>query len=90
MSKVSEAVAGIKLRSDRPTRVSLEALAQWVVWQFPQPEKNGFRGAVRPPLPGASWMPAIIEADKGRVRLYAHTEADYDSPEAAVAYFAAL
>lgn len=88
MSSMEIIVAGLKLRIDRPTTVSFTDLRNWVIWQFPQREKKGYRGAVRPALADQMWLPAIIQDDRERVRIYAHVQEKFSSPETAVAYFA--
>ena len=80
-------IAGVKLRSDRPTTLSYHQLYQWVIWQFPRPSRKGFCGAVRPPIAEHEWIPAVILADKERVRVYAHLDQTFPSPETAVEYF---
>jgi hypothetical protein len=42
---------------------------------------------VRPASADQQWLPAIIQADRGRVQIYGHIDASYPSPETAVAYF---
>jgi hypothetical protein len=80
-------VAGIKLRSDRPTLISCHQLYQWVIWQFPRANKKYFCGAVRPPGATYGWIPAKIRADKEKIRIYAHLGETFPSPETAVEYF---
>ena len=80
-------IAGVKLRSDRPTTLTYHQLYQWVIWQFPRSSKKGFCGAVRPPIAEHEWIPAVILVDKERVRVYAHLNQTFPSPETAVEYF---
>jgi hypothetical protein len=80
-------VAGIKLRTDRPTNVALHRLYKWVIWQFPQPLKNGYQGAVRPPEPDHDWIPAVIQVENNRVRVYGNAAGNYPTPEKAVEFF---
>ena len=87
MSAAETTIGGIRLRADRPTTASFADLGEWVLWQFPQRERKGYRGAVRPALAGQQWLPAIIQADRGRVQIYGHIDASYPSPETAVTYF---
>jgi hypothetical protein len=87
MSAADTTIAGIKLRKDRPTTASFADLGEWVLWQFPRRERRGYRGAVRPASADQQWLPAIIQADRGRVQIYGHIDASYPSPETAVAYF---
>ena len=87
MSATETTIAGIRLRMDRPTTASFADLGDWVLWQFPQRERKGNRGAVRPALADHHWLPAIIQADRGRVQIYGHINASYPSPETAVTYF---
>ena len=86
-SDESISVAGIKLRTDAPTNVAMHRLFDWVIWQFPRPQKNGFQGAVRPPEEGNEWIPAVIRADQNRIKVYGNAGTTYPSPEAAVEYF---
>ncbi len=87
MSVQNKVVAGLKFRSDRPTTLTYKQLFQWVIWQFPRPQKRGFCGAVRPPTLEDEWMPAIIQVDNERVQVYAHVGETFPTPETAVAYF---
>ncbi len=87
MSNQQMVIAGIRLRTDRPTGLSYRQLYQWVIWQFPRPQKKGFCGAVRPPIAEHEWIPAVIHADKERVEVYAHLNQMFPSPETAVEYF---
>jgi hypothetical protein len=89
MSKIDEreVVAGVKLRKDKPTNVALDKLYGWVIWQFPHAQKSGYQGAVRPPIADHEWIPAVIRADKKRVRVYGNAGRTFPTPEEAVAYF---
>jgi hypothetical protein len=80
-------VAGIKLNTDQPTDVAMHRLFGWVIWQFPQPQDKGYLGAVRPPEAGYEWLPAVIRADKNRVKVYGNVEKIYPTPEEALEYF---
>ena len=80
-------IAGLKLLSDRPTTLSYRQLHQWVIWQYPRSSRKGFCGAVHPPIAEHDWIPAVIQFDKKRVRVYAHLDQTFPSPETAVAYF---
>jgi hypothetical protein len=80
-------VAGIKLRTDKPTNVAMHRMFDWVIWQFPQPQKKGYVGAVRPPETEHEWFPAIIQADNNRVRVYGNAENKYPTPEKAAEFF---
>jgi hypothetical protein len=80
-------VAGIKLRTDKPTNVALHRLFGWVIWQFPLPQKKGYKGAVRPPIGDLAWIPAIIRTDKKLVKIYGNLDKRYATPEKAVQYF---
>ncbi len=86
-SDESISVAGIRLRTDKPTNVAMHRLFGWVIWQFPLPKKKGFQGAVRPPAGESEWIPAVIRADKNRVKVYGNVEKRFPTPEAAVEYF---
>lgn len=87
MSNQNRVVAGIKLRSDRPTTLTYSQLFHWVIWQFPRPRKKDFCGAVRPPTAEDGWIPALIQVDKERVQVYAHVGETFATPESAVEYF---
>jgi hypothetical protein len=76
-------INGIRLETDKPTNVKLDRLYSWVVWQYPRQRKNGHSGAVHPPIPGFGWFPAIIDADNGRVHIYAHLTDQFPTPELA-------
>ncbi|MFL7838151.1 MAG: hypothetical protein ACK2T4_00355 [Candidatus Promineifilaceae bacterium] len=86
-SKEKIKVAGIKLRTDKPTNVAMDQLFGWVIWQFPQPQRRGYQGAVRPPEPEHAWIPAVIEIDNNRVRVYGNAGEMYPTPEKAVEFF---
>ena len=86
-SKENISIAGIKLRTDKPTNVAMHRLFGWVIWQFPQPQKKGYQGAVRPPETDREWIPAVIQADENRVRIYGNAGKEYPTPEKAVDYF---
>lgn len=86
MSKQQKVIAGIKLRSDRPTTLTYRQLHQWVIWQFPRFQNKGFCGAVHPPIAGHEWIPAIIQVEKESVRVYAHLDQEFPSPETAAEY----
>jgi hypothetical protein len=87
MSNQNRIVAGIKLRSDRPTSLTYHQLFHWVIWQFPRPWRKGFCGAVRPPTTDHEWIPAVIQVDKERVQVYGHICETFPTPETAVEYF---
>lgn len=87
MDSLTMVIAGVKLRSDRPTTLAYRQLFQWVVWQFPRHTRRGFSGAVRPPIAEHEWFPALIQVDKKRVQVYAHLDETYSSPEQAAEYF---
>ena len=80
-------VAGIKLNTDQPTDVAMHRLFGWVIWQFPQPQNKGYLGAVRPPEAGYEWLPALIRADKNRVKVYGNAGENYPTPEKALEFF---
>lgn len=80
-------VGGIKLRTDKPTNVAMHRLFGWVIWQFPQPQTKGYQGAVRPPEPDHEWIPAVIQADENRVRVYGNAGGKYPTPEKAIEFF---
>ena len=76
-------VAGITFSRKSPTLVSFADLFNWVIWQFPRPLEDGLRGAVRPPIEGHGWYPAVIFPGDERVQVYGHVAEPFDSPEAA-------
>jgi hypothetical protein len=87
MNSSEKAIAGVTLRSKKPTTVPFSAIADWVIWQFPQREKKGYRGAVRPPGEQYSWLPAVVLPETESVRVYGHLDEAYHTPETAVAFF---
>ena len=76
-------VAGVKLRTDRPTTVNVEDLFGWVIWQFPRVQKAGYCGAVHPPSDEHAWIPALIQPDKDRIKVYWNVNQTYATPEEA-------
>jgi hypothetical protein len=76
-------VASIKLRTDRPTPLSFEALYAWVIWQFPRRKAGGLCGAVRPPIANHGWFPALVNGEKHRVLVFGQLAEEFDSPNAA-------
>lgn len=80
-------VAGIKLRTDRPTLLTFRDLFRWVIWQFPRPEQKGLCGAVRPPIVDHDWIPAIIQTGNERVYVHAHQGETFATPELAIEFF---
>jgi hypothetical protein len=87
MTKKHKLVAGIKLRTDRPTTLTFQDLFQWVIWQFPIQGKKGFCGAVRPPVANHEWIPAIIQAWDKRVYVHGHVGDTFPTPELAAEFF---
>ena len=87
MTGKNQVVAGIKLRTDRPTSLTFDDLFRWVIWQFPRPEQKGLCGAVRPPLADHEWIPAIIQAANSRVYVHAHAGVTFPTPELAAEFF---
>lgn len=87
MAEKNKVVAGIKLRTDRPTSLTFRDLFHWVIWQFPRQEQKGLCGAVRPPVEGHDWIPAIILAGNKRVYVYAHAGETFPTPELAADFF---
>lgn len=80
-------VADIPLSNDSPTAVPLRTLYQWIVWQFPRLKDQQFCAAVRPPLPHAPWIPALIHSGEKVVQIFAHLDQKFDTPEAAADFF---
>lgn len=87
MTEKHKLVAGIKLRTDRPTQLTFQELFEWVIWQFPRPEQKGFCGAVRPPVENHEWIPAIIQARKKQVHVHGHIGDTFPTPELAAEFF---
>lgn len=81
-------VGSLTLSTVKPTELSLADLYTWVVWQFPRKKANGLCGAVRPPIPGHSWFPALIRQHDKRVFVYAHLGLDFGSPNEAAEWLA--
>ena len=75
----------IELDLTQPTSLSFEQLYDWVIWQYCQQTADGLPGAVRPPIPGASWYPAVIQPKEKRVQIYGHLDSFYNTPEKAAA-----
>jgi len=86
-SEDTNTIAGIKLRTDKPTNVALHRLFGWVIWQFPRAQKKGYQGAVRPAESGHEWIPAVIQADENRVKVFGNAGKTYPTPEKAVEFF---
>ena len=86
-SEDRETIAGVRVRRDKPTNVALDKLYGWVVWQFPQAQRGGYQGAVRPPTDDHEWIPAVIQADKKRVRIFGNAGQTFPTPEEAAGYF---
>jgi hypothetical protein len=81
----SKLVDTLELDSTQPTPLSFEQLYDWVIWQYCQQTADGLSGAVRPPIPGASWYPAVIHPKEKRAQIYGHLDSFYDTPEKAAA-----
>jgi len=78
-------VHNVEIDTTEPTSLSFEQLFDWVIWQYSQETVNGLSGAVRPPIPGASWYPALILPKEKRAQIYGHLDTCYDTPEKAAA-----
>ena len=76
-------VANVALSTKKPTQLTFKQLETWVIWQFPRKNGGGLCGAIRPSLAKHGWYPAVIFPKEKRVQVYAHLDAQYDSPEAA-------
>lgn len=87
MTTEEKVIAELSFHADKPTCFSFATLHRWIIWQFPRPHQDGMMGAVHPPLPEYSWLPAIIRAKSKDVVIHAHVDVDYQSPETAVAHF---
>lgn len=81
----STLVHNIELNPTQPTSLSFEQLYDWVIWQFCQQTADGLSGAVRPPIHGSSWYPALIQPKEKRAQIYGHLDSSYDTPEKAAA-----
>ncbi|MBE2220126.1 MAG: hypothetical protein IAF02_01215 [Anaerolineae bacterium] len=81
----SNQVHNIELDPTQPTSLSFEQLYEWVIWQFCKQTASGLSGAVRPPIPGSDWYPAVIHPKEKRVQIYGHLDSSYDTPEKAAA-----
>ncbi len=84
MSSKYEVVAGVKLRSKKPTKLGFRDLFTWTIWQYPRRTTGGLLGAVRPPVSDHGWYPAIIHVKDEHASVYAHLGELFPSPEAAV------
>jgi hypothetical protein len=76
-------IHNISIHLEQPTSLTFDELYEWVIWQFPQQKKGGLSGAVRPPLFGASWYPALIHPKEKRIQVYGHLDTSYSTPEEA-------
>lgn len=76
-------ISGIDLSLTSPTTISLKDLHEWVIWQFPRRTGKAHYAAVKPSIPDHGWFPAIIDAGRKRVTIYANVGQAVDSPEAA-------
>ena len=86
-TKKQQIIANVNLNKERPTQVTFDQLYNWIIWQFPRPKEAGLCGAVHPPIPFHSWYPAIIQADKQNVQVFAHLDDNFSTPENAADYF---
>ena len=86
MGKNKLVVADISLKTDSPTTLAFADLYTWVIWQFPKPVAGGLCGAVRPPGSDYNWFPAVVETNREKVRVFAHLEQTYTTPETAAEY----
>ncbi len=87
MGEDTKKIASVQLGIKKPTTLSMKDLYSWVVWQIPRALDDGLCGAVRPPIAGHGWFPAIILLKTKSVRVYAHLEQEFSSPESAFDYF---
>jgi hypothetical protein len=76
-------VSGIDLSLSDPTTISLKDLQEWVIWQFPRRMGKVHYAAVKPSVPDHGWFPAVVDAGRKRVTIYANAGQPVDSPEAA-------
>lgn len=87
MNKTNIKLAGLTLATDTPTRLTREELDKWVIWQFPHPHADGFRGAVHPPVAGHGWYPALIRPKAKDIQLFGNIPNPFSSPEEAISFF---
>ncbi|MCI0576514.1 MAG: hypothetical protein L0332_22240 [Chloroflexi bacterium] len=88
MSKRKQ-VDTLTLRTDRPTELTFAELYTWVIWQFPRKKAGGLCGAVRPPLAGHGWFPALVKSKEKRVLVHGHLPEAFLTPQAAAEWLAA-
>lgn len=84
MSAQKRVVDSVTLYLDCPTTVTFAELYTWVIWQFPRRKSKGLCGAVRPPIAGHTWFPALIKSGEDCIIIHAHLDELFDTPEAAV------
>lgn len=84
MTQKYHVIADVKLRVNRPTRLTFEDLYTWTIWQFPRRKTGGLLGAVRPPIAEHGWYPAVIQVSEKQALVHGHLEQVFDSPEDAV------
>lgn len=70
---------------DKPTEHTFIELYSWVIWQFPRANGQGLCGAVRPPIQGYGWLPALIFPSQQQAVIHAHKPYSYETPEEAAA-----
>jgi len=85
---VQKEIGTILINTQEPTELSLRDLYNWVVWQFPRKKGNGLCGAVKPPLRGHSWYPALIRQKDKKIFVHGHLGLDFDSPDSAAEWLA--
>ena len=87
MSQIIKSLDNIKLNKNKPTKLDFYKLYTWTIWQYPRKVKEGFCGAVHPPLPEHGWFPAIIQRKEKVVQVHAHLDEKFETPESAAKYF---
>jgi hypothetical protein len=76
-------IGSIKLRKDRPTKLTFADLHTWVIWQFPRPKGASMCGAVKPPIASHNWFPALIRQHDNQVLVHGHIDLEFSTPNAA-------
>lgn len=86
MPEISVPITVNNLNSDAPTKLVLDDICDWVVWQFPRPRVDGLCAALHPPEAGFGWLPGIVYPEKKRVEIYAHAAGPFPTPEEAAGW----
>lgn len=86
MPDLSSPITAADLKRDGPTELTLSAIGEWVIWQFPRPRRGGLCAALHPPQAAAGWYPGIVHPDEERVEVHAHGGGPFATPEEALAW----